>query len=676
MKIKIVESFDEREFDLDEGDVVKLGSSSDNDIVIKSPSVAEKHLTLSVLNNEVYATDLGSGKPSFIDDEPLVPGEEKTLNSFFPIIIGDIKISVEDEVLSSTVEDVVVPEEVISRGMSIANEIEKDEDLNSSPNTRLSDDELIDQIKKQYKKNSDESSKTSVIGSHLEFRPDSAPKMRQATGSTKIHLNTKKKKISKSSENYNELLKKRKKKVKDKSEIGPLLIFFLGIILAGLTYYIQFYKPQMDAIAKDVKKSQLPSKNLELSVLFEDKLINQKDLFSAYLSGDRCNQPISLKICDQLKERLNTTEKRSILYNGTLILGISNNELKLLENSLLNKFDISKNDLQKIVERDYSDYFTFSEFEKNGFKPTLFGNVTKGDTYNKINIFYMVLLDLFHGKFKDLKGSGVSSIMLFSFEEDPKNLYIDGFLKVSELNSISNPLLFVDEVRDIVVLDKYLLNNNIEEFYNARISSHINNFDSALSQKIYFNDIVLEMLADKGKSNCNGDGAKICSLLKKASDEEFLVQINDGFVFIQFSPKWVKLLPKGDDYKLSRIEKDSSVSLLKSKFEGVDTIKYIKNDYVLSDIEPSIQARNLMAYLFIETDLFNLVGKDFSNRQIVLGKIGADSDHFLILDGGKIKNLNKQLFESQKLLFARTKVPYYLINIDPFVNQKIKLQGL
>ena len=67
--------------------------------------------------------------------------------------------------------------------------------------------------------------------------------MRQATGSTRIHLNSKKKKISKSSENYNELLEKRKKKVKEKTELGPLLIFFLGIVLAGLTYYIQFYKP-------------------------------------------------------------------------------------------------------------------------------------------------------------------------------------------------------------------------------------------------------------------------------------------------------------------------------------------------------------------------------------------------------------------------------------------------
>ncbi len=678
MKIKIIESFQEREFDLDEGDVVKIGSSAENDIIINGPSVAERHLTLSVINNEIYATDLGSGKPCFIDDEPLVPGEEKALNSFFPIVIGDIKINVEDEVLSPSFDDLIIPEDIVSQGNSIAKEIENDDEnkeiVSSSGKGRLSDDELIYQIKKQYKKNNDDSSKNSVIGSHLEYKPNTdTPKMRQATGSTRIHLNSKKKKISKSSENYNELLEKRKKKVKEKTELGPLLIFFLGIVLAGLTYYIQFYKPKMDVIANDVKKAQAPLKNLEISVLFDKKIENHKDLLLAYLSGNRCNQPISNKMCEDLKRKFNTNEKRALIHDGTIVIGISNKELKALERKIINEYGVSENVLQKIVENDYSEFFTFKEFKDNGLRPTLFGNVAKGDTYNKINILYMFYLEFLQGKIQEFRTSNVTKILVFSFDEDPKNFFVDGFIELSEIKSMNNPLVLVDKVKDIVVFDKYLLNNNIEGFYNARISSHINNFDSSLAQKVYFKNIVIEMLSDKTMSHCEDEGIKICSLLNKKLDEEFLVQVNDAFIFIQFSPKWSSLLPKEKEYKLSRIEKDMSVSLLKSKFGNVDTVKYIKNDYVLNEIDSSIKTKNLLAYLFVETELFKLIRSEFSGKQVVLSFTQDDLDHFLILDSSKLSKLNKEIFDSQKTLFARTKVPFYLINIKPFINDKIKL---
>lgn len=84
-----------------------LGSGADCDIVVAASGVSRHHLTVSVVDDQYFVTDMGSTNGTFINDDRLVPGQKAEFTSFFPVKLGGLvtlALLSDDEVTESSFE--------------------------------------------------------------------------------------------------------------------------------------------------------------------------------------------------------------------------------------------------------------------------------------------------------------------------------------------------------------------------------------------------------------------------------------------------------------------------------------------------------------------------------------------------------------------------------------------
>ena len=75
---------------LSKGEVLNIGRSSENNLVVDHESVSRKHATLAWMHNSITIADLGSRNGTRVNDKLLVGA--KQLNTGDCIEVGDIKI--------------------------------------------------------------------------------------------------------------------------------------------------------------------------------------------------------------------------------------------------------------------------------------------------------------------------------------------------------------------------------------------------------------------------------------------------------------------------------------------------------------------------------------------------------------------------------------------------------
>ncbi len=75
-----------------------LGRKPDNDVVLDDPYVSGRHVTIEVLEGEVFLTDVGSTNGTFLDGERLAAGERTMVDPESEIKIGglDLRVHVAD----------------------------------------------------------------------------------------------------------------------------------------------------------------------------------------------------------------------------------------------------------------------------------------------------------------------------------------------------------------------------------------------------------------------------------------------------------------------------------------------------------------------------------------------------------------------------------------------------
>ena len=94
-KLYIIEGPNEGQpFDFSK-DTVFVGRNPENDIQINDNSVSRKHLKVSQRDGKFYIQDLMSRNGTFINGQPLRPGQELEVQVGHPITMGSVQFSLD-----------------------------------------------------------------------------------------------------------------------------------------------------------------------------------------------------------------------------------------------------------------------------------------------------------------------------------------------------------------------------------------------------------------------------------------------------------------------------------------------------------------------------------------------------------------------------------------------------
>lgn len=74
---------------------IKIGRDRSNNVVIDDPLVSRQHAIIEIIDNQYYIRDLESTNSTYVDKNPLKPGESKRLQKGSVINIGKTELRIE-----------------------------------------------------------------------------------------------------------------------------------------------------------------------------------------------------------------------------------------------------------------------------------------------------------------------------------------------------------------------------------------------------------------------------------------------------------------------------------------------------------------------------------------------------------------------------------------------------
>jgi pSer/pThr/pTyr-binding forkhead associated (FHA) protein len=656
MKIRVEIGDEATAYEFSE-DKISIGASEDCEICLPYEGIADKHLEIVSSKGQFFVNELSSGEKTYLNGELVPPLSRTQFNTFFPFEIGGILIFLEndgveaeeelDESLNRMSRDItttinlnklnLVDENEKATESTTAQDVSSDwkpfdplegteepDELNEE-NSNLSEQAALARIEShnsESKNINKEKYKPNIFG----LSDDSSSKEDSQSFKIKVPQTLTKTKIKRPSAARGKLKDSQRirSKIQKKSKengLGSIIILSIVLIITGAVYYLKYHKPNLKntAITKTIIKESKYAVDISVNKL----MAPYKSKYKFFVNEKKCLSPLEEKICSHFggKEKLEEFEGVKSI-DKTLYIGLSRSTLRKYATVGLEYSQVEKAQIEGIVEKEYSQFFTYDDFVKNGKKATFKVYQFNHDQYQDISrISFLILKKQFHELLEGIPE--VNKVHFFVFKEFQKEVDVLSFVEFS-MEQLRLELAKIDEHNLSIKLQlNSFLNEGIESFYSTKWKTHLEDFNEEKLNQFKKEEKKKYYEANFQKPNCYAENEKELCLELRAFRNNNLTDgiiIDDTKVYVLLD-SIVSVNINKEKYLKHEYTVFERKQLLKNTYKNkpdFDKNSFFKNDFVMKKINPDDFQLNILVSVFLESNIIGTLKKNKNIKNVVL----------------------------------------------------------
>ena len=629
----------------------KIGLDSGNDIVLMGSSIGEYHCEILLKDNEFYIKQIDTEEVTYHNDKALGPSVTYKFLLQDNLKLGEFTLTLS----------------------KIGDQSSQTETENEYAG--LSDDELLAQIDNIYAKSNKVKKNNYKIGSHLDFEEKETEEPFSSIPDSTLLNNPSHpsvKSARKNEKDVNPQRHRRTVKKQDSYSLQFIMYLSLGVILTGYIYYTKYYKPAFLSSANLEKKLQ--RSEINLSGLYKKQMSAHLQDFIKFFSSEKCNGDVVKESCSKIWTSLRDPSEGVLINGDTLIIGQEVSTLQKQSLGLLENMSLSNEELKLLINKDYSRYFSFEEFQGNGHKPPTQLLKNQAATYKRVNLLYYTLIQIGFDVFKAMP---VRNILYFDYTQTGNQIFIEDFIFINDFPSRLEQLSADNfSIKEIIQYLKYELSNGVETFYKTRMSTHISDFDSDLASRIRLEGLKKTLLSLDDSLACNEQFLNgLCEQYSKfLSTNNSPIFLKDKKLFLgtDYSVLKSQLDNSSKKYQYNNIEFSNLVRMIKQFNKNIDTKKLLSNNYIFNPTQKEILP-TMIFYTLVELE--KLHDQDFLSQieKLVFYVFQGANDDKKILASIDVKlsvlnKLNKKIYLPKIEMYLRSHVPVFNFEIERLGN--------
>lgn len=660
MRILVVIGDQQKLYEFDSYEIF-IGAAKQCDICLKYKGVGQNHLRIFEKNQEYFIEELNSGFSTLLNNQRMKPNSIARFNSFLPLEIGGIIISIQDEVIESD-EEVSIPDTDNILDVDARRKLEDVAESQASI-----DESIVRDISKKFEQE------------HGKEREKFKPNLYEGKGSEQEFKITKKKvrkkrrkKVArstsiKSKNNRRKISARKTRKVSPFQRFGLGTITVIGLFLIAAAFV--FYKKQLKSIATEKRQvAKVVDTNFQVAASRLDIVEQNKNYFRKRVNQGGCS--VKQELCEFFFNKSEMVKPEGVyLVDNVLEVFLTQFSARAFEK----KLKYSNADLVKVkefVSKNYSSLFTLEEFEKNNnVSPIASNRILRDDFQYSILLLHKVLdvgfLDL-------LKRENIQNMKIHIFEREDDRFIFSNYVEITT-ESIEYNISKVDSINSRLKM-LYLSNLSFQFKEFIKMVATFNNeaFDSTEVDRYMFSVKMTSFKSLLELEKCSlGEIYEICEEFRSkdllGDQKHDGVSIADGKLIMVINLSRVisrlKELYKGD-YNSQQKKKMISTYRKVNRERGNFYRDFKDNDYVETRLQQgTINGNTLVSVLFGSS----LVGEIQKNESITEIKLfGYDEsvenlktvlefkrDAFLSLKPGTMEDEIKMFWRSNLDTFTR-----------------------